>query len=84
MSVTTVQCRQCGTRMAADWLGRHVCPRRMHERTSDGEPPAPWSLALAKRRAASGAPATAPQAMHDSDGVPMPWSSAMRDRSEVR
>ena len=84
MSVTTVQCRHCKTTMAADWRDRHVCPRRMRDASWDGEAPAPWSLALAQRRAASGAPAAAPQVLRDSDGTPMPWSSALRDRSEVR
>ena len=86
MSVTTVECPQCGTRMAADWRARHVCPRGMHGRSQDVEPPAPWSLAMARRRAADGASVAAPKMLRDADGTPLPWSSALaaRDRSEVR
>lgn len=80
MSVPLVQCRQCGTRMAADWRARHVCPRRVQDRPQDGEPPAPWSIALARRRAASGASTTAPQMLRDSDGTPRPYATALAAR----
>jgi hypothetical protein len=71
MGMKIVQCADCGTRMAESWRPKHVCHRR------NGEPPAPWSLALARRRAA----APAQKVLRDADGTPMGWSTALAARA---
>ena len=78
-----VRC-DCGAWRAARG-SRHVCagvPRSvaaMHAMRRNAEPPAPWSLALAARRAAEGLPPVA--AHRTSSEVPKPYTLALQRRA---
>ena len=57
--------------------------QQLHEqqRSQAAEPPAPYQRALAKR---GDLPPTVSTAVVDSDGVPRPYATALRERKEGR